>query len=137
MTLFDSPDDHDDERYCEWCDSTEHWSTDCDRRPVDANDIGLVRNDHPSTAKAAAHAAFPRSGTWRRKVLDAIALRPRTDDELQHDLTMSGNTERPRRVELVDGGWINDSGERRRTAGGQDAIVWQLARPLPAEADRS
>jgi hypothetical protein len=84
------------------------------------------RHDASDTMAMAALQAMPRSGTQRRKVLAAIAEKPRTDDELQYDLAMSGNTERPRRVELVEGGWIEDSNVRRPTHDNQDAIVWAL-----------
>ena len=94
---------------------------------------GKVRHDHPETSRAAAWAVAPRTGTQRRKVLVAIAYKPRTDEELQADLAMSGNTERPRRVELVEGGWIEDSGERRKTRAGDDAIVWSLTEKARAE----
>lgn len=96
-----------------------------------ANAVGMVRTDHPSTSREAALHAMPRSGTQRLRVLEAIVECPRTDDELQRDLRMSGNSERPRRVELVEGGWIEPSGETRRTlSGDEDAIVWRLARPF-------
>jgi hypothetical protein len=88
---------------------------------------GLVRNDHPDTARQASWSALPRTGTQRRRVLERIATRPSTDEEIQRALAMSGNTERPRRVELVGGGWIRDSGDRRAYApGGDPAIVWCL-----------
>lgn len=89
--------------------------------------IGKVRHDHPDTARAAALAVAPRTGTQRRRVLERIAARPSTDDEIQRALNMNGNTERPRRVELVDGGWVRDSGLRRK-----GAIVWELARAVEA-----
>jgi hypothetical protein len=93
---------------------------------------GLVRNDHPETSRAAAYAVTPRTGTQRRRVLDAIAAKPSTDEEIQSALHMNPNTQRPRRVELVRGGWVGDSGERRPSSTGQDSIVWGLARPFPA-----
>jgi hypothetical protein len=102
-----------------------------DADSVDANTKGKARRNHPETSHNAAYAVEPNTGTLRRLVLEAIARQPRTDEELQHDLTMNPNTERPRRVELVDGGWIEPSGEVRRTEGGAEAIVWQLARPIP------
>ena len=94
---------------------------------------GKARRDGAPTSKAPGLAVAPRTGTQRRRVLDAIATRPSTDEEIQDALRMSGNTERPRRVELVEGGWIRDSGARRPSASGQESIVWELARPLPTE----
>jgi hypothetical protein len=47
-----------------------------------------------------------------------------TDEELQVDLGMSPNTERPRRVELVRGGFVVDSGMVRKTQASRYAVVW-------------
>ena len=96
---------------------------------------GKARRDHPATSKAAALAVAPKAGTQRRRVLEAIASHPATDEELQARLAMSGNTERPRRVELVEGGWIRDSGARRPSMSGQESIVWELARAVPNEGE--
>ena len=90
---------------------------------------GLVRTDHPDTAREAAAMVAPRIGTQRRKVYDFIAstgVAGATDIEIQTSLGMGGNTERPRRVELVDQGLISDSG-RRRMHGGRRHIVWMTA----------
>jgi hypothetical protein len=92
---------------------------------------GKARRDGAPTSKAAAYAVAPRTGTQRRRVLDAIAHRASTDEEIQAALRMSGNTERPRRVELVEGGWIRDSGARRKSSTGSASIVWALARAIP------
>ena len=37
---------------------------------------------------------------------------------------MSPNTQRPRRLELLEMGWIKDSGVTSKTEAGLDAIVW-------------
>jgi hypothetical protein len=39
---------------------------------------------------------------------------------------MPESSERPRRVELVEQGWVEDSGDRRLFDGHAEAIVWQL-----------
>lgn len=93
--------------------------------PIDRPAVKVATRARP-TSRAAAAVALPASGTARRSVLDAIADRPRTDEELQGDLAMAPNTERPRRVECVDYGWVQDSGYRRPTAAGQPSIVWTL-----------
>jgi hypothetical protein len=49
-----------------------------------------------------------------------------TDEEVQHALGMIGSTERPRRVELMDGGIVVDSGGRRPTMSGRSATVWKI-----------
>lgn len=65
--------------------------------------------------------------TLRDKVLNYITQagdRGATDEELQQVLFMAGNTERPRRDELLSMGLIRDSGRRRKTSSNRDAIVW-------------
>ena len=82
------------------------------------------------TQRLAAIEAYPATGTWRRRVLNAITAagaRGSTDEELQDLLRLNPSTQRPRRVELVEGGWIEDSGRRRRTRSGRDAVVWTLS----------
>lgn len=103
------------------------------RLDPDAPTPGLARNDHPDTAKLAALRAAPRTGTARRRVLMTIAncgADGATDEEIQHSLGMNPSTQRPRRVELVQGGWIEDSGKRRRTLSGDQAIVWVIRRDI-------
>jgi hypothetical protein len=50
-----------------------------------------------------------------------------TDQELQVALGMSGDYERPRRVELVCRGEVIDSKRTRKTSSGRDATVWEAA----------
>lgn len=80
------------------------------------------------TSRAAAAGALPRSGTQRRKVLDAIAVSPdgMTDDEVMEATHVHPNSVRPRRGELVTEGWVVDSGRRRDTDAGNAAAVWVL-----------
>lgn len=67
--------------------------------------------------------------TQRAAIHAAIAGSPigMTDDELQRKLQMSGDTERPRRGELLKAGLIKDSGVTRRTSKSRLAIVWVVA----------
>jgi hypothetical protein len=85
------------------------------------------------TSAAAAAAVEPRTGTQRRRILDAVwavARDPRmvgmTDVELGAATGISPNSLRPRRKELVDGGWLEDSG-RTRIHHGNEHIVWVLS----------
>lgn len=98
----------------------------------DTDSAGAARSDGGRTMKAAALAAEPRTGGQRRRVLDAIAAVARdpravglTDVEVQRATGLSPNSERPRRVELVAGGWIEDSGETREHHG-REHVVWVL-----------
>jgi hypothetical protein len=85
----------------------------------------LTGREHPGTSFAAAERILGRTGSARRRVLEALALLARTDEELQTDLRMPANTQRPRRVELAAAGYIRDSQQRRATASGAKSIVWE------------
>lgn len=88
-------------------------------------------NSGRGTSAKAAGAIFPRTGTLRRRVLDAVGAAGEhgaTDDDLLASTGLPPNTLRPRRWELVSGGWVVDSGRKRPTASGQDAVVWVVSR---------
>jgi hypothetical protein len=84
----------------------------------------------PDTERIAAALITPRTGLARRRVLDAIADAPAglTDYELAHVTGLRLYTAAPRRNELVSGGWVEDSGDRRPTDSGTLAAVWILTR---------
>lgn len=52
---------------------------------------------------------------------------PLTDEQLQIRLGMSGNTQRPRRVELLERGLIEEAGVAR-TRSGHRAMTWRVKR---------
>ena len=82
---------------------------------------------HSTTSLAAAEQIEPKSQTLRRAVLDYLRGCGRdgaTDEQIQHALAMNPSTERPRRVELVEGGLVVDGGEVRKTQSGRSAVVW-------------
>lgn len=79
------------------------------------------------TSEAAAKAIAERVPALRQKVYDFIAskgLGGATDEEVCDALKMIGSTERPRRIELVEAGKVVESGQRRPTKSGRQAIVW-------------
>ncbi len=85
------------------------------------------------TSKAAAAAVEPRTGSQRHRVLAAVAQVSRdpalvglTDVELGAATGIRPNSLRPRRGELVDGGWLEDSG-RTRVHHGREHTVWVLS----------
>ena len=80
------------------------------------------------TQKAAALTALPTSGSSRMAVLDVLAYAQpdATDEEIADVTLLSLNTVRPRRGELVTGGWVEDSGTRRDTSSGNPSTVWRL-----------
>ena len=51
-----------------------------------------------------------------------------TDEEIQVALDLAGNTQRPRRRELVQAGLVRDSGRLRPTPSGRMATVWAAVR---------
>lgn len=104
--------------------------------------VAAERHDRPGpaqraraarrTSAAAAAAVEPRTGTQRHALLTAVARVSRdpalgglTDVELAAATGIRPNSLRPRRKELVDGGWLTDSG-RTRQHHGNEHIVWVL-----------
>lgn len=84
----------------------------------------------PSTQREAAVAMYPVSGTARRYVLDTIGAARSTgatDEEIEDELHMRHQSASARRNELVSDGWVEDSGRRRQTRSGRDAVVWILS----------
>ena len=82
------------------------------------------------TSRDAARAIRPNAGTLRAMVRNFIILQGSygaTDQEIQAALNLSGDTERPRRVELWNAGFIIDSGMVRNTPSGLSAVVWRAA----------
>lgn len=85
---------------------------------------------HSETSRRAAERIAPIAHTKRGLVLAYIAAcgeMGATDEEMQLRLPMSPNTQRPRRVELVQDGMVKDSGRTRPTLGGDFATVWVVA----------
>lgn len=91
---------------------------------------GLVRNDHPDTAKeAATQANTGRTRAWVLDFMRSNGVHGVTDEEIITAGEFNGlraNGLRPRRVELVRDGLVEDSGEKRKTRSGRNAIVWRL-----------
>jgi hypothetical protein len=81
------------------------------------------------TSHQAARAIAPHAKTLRGQVYAFLVQRGpsgATDEEIQRALGMTGNTQRPRRQELETQGLVVDSGVKRPTAAGRDAVVWVL-----------
>lgn len=94
-----------------------------------------VTPDQADTSQAAALRAWPRAGSARWLVLqdlDVAGDNGCTDEDLAFDLDLDLNTIRPRRGELVTGGWVTQARDHtgapltRPTAKGNDATVWVL-----------
>lgn len=90
-----------------------------------------VRPGRTATSYAAARKALPKSGTQRRRVLEALYAAYKasgggaTDVELAQHLDLGMNSVRPRRGELVDTWLVEDSGQTR-THYGSAHTVWRV-----------
>ena len=98
--------------------------------PPNLNVVGKARQGQPDTARAAAKAVKPRSGSQRWFVL-VMALKAWPDGILDEEweralAARSGRSRQhtPRRLELVEGGWMKDSGRTRKSENGKDSEVW-------------
>lgn len=83
---------------------------------------------HSATSVSAGESMEPRAGTLRGRVLDYIrecGATGATDEQIQIALGMNPSTQRPRRIELVRGSHIYDSGMTRPTLSGHAATVWR------------
>jgi len=96
------------------------------RRPIDANGVRIGRRS-PKTSQKAAQGAFPRSGTKRWLIFEMIngnGAHGLCDHEIV-DLTgwLHQSASSIRNSLMIDG-YIVDSGNRRKTPRGNEAIVW-------------
>lgn len=138
------PDEYGDCRTCPLPKGSRFHLTTSDPEPTQAPptltavaSLGVVQGPtQERTSQTAALAAWPRAGSARARVLEAITRagdRGVTDDELLDRLDgMSPNTLRPRRGELVTAGWVRaatreDGRPLTRASGhGNPATVWVL-----------
>lgn len=85
------------------------------------------RRDAKDTSRRAGQDALGRSGTQRRKIYDLVFLegsRGMTNDEIGTALKLPPQSVSARVNGLVADGHLYDSGQRRTTQWGRDAIVW-------------
>lgn len=81
------------------------------------------------TSRDAALGNYPRAGSQRWRVLEALrerGARGATRDELELMLRLGGSTVRPRVWELLHGGWIRETERTRPTRLGNEAHVLTL-----------
>lgn len=91
---------------------------------------GTPPHEDPDTSKEAAELIRGSAASLREQVLRYISQRGdrgATDEEVQIALRMAGNTERPRRRELEELGWVCRAGRTRMTTAQRRADVWILA----------
>ena len=94
-------------------------------RPAINREIIVIAREAKQTSVDAALKAKPKTGKKRARVHAYLLGRPATDEEIETALNMSGNTVRPTRGTLVKDGYVIDSGMRRLTRAGNEAIVWR------------
>ncbi len=89
----------------------------------------MIPYSEPTTSyDAAISLDLTKAAADRQAVYDYVkAHGSATDEEIQSGLRMSGDTERPRRGELVKSGRLVYSGARSRTKQGRGAKVWVVA----------
>jgi hypothetical protein len=92
------------------------------------------------TSKAAAEGVRRRAAGLRQAVYAFIMARGErgaTDEEIYDELgTDRRDSLRPRRNELMNSGFIRDSGETRPTHSGADATVWVATGKAPNDEKR-
>lgn len=92
---------------------------------------------HSATSRAAARSYVPKAGTAQEAVLAFLRARGKdgaTDQECQMWLKLPGDTQRARRVRLVELQLVRDSGRTRATPSGKQAVVWEARDWLPVDA---
>jgi predicted HTH transcriptional regulator len=77
------------------------------------------------TSRKAAERALPRTGTQRHRIWSLMRENAGlTADEVNEATGISPNTINPTIRGLVLDNWLEDSGQRRVTRSGNEAIVW-------------
>ncbi len=98
-------------------------------RPPDRRPVGLPHNGTTTSADAA-ESMLPAAIAQASRVYHFIAQQGdegATDHEVQAELGLTGDSERPRRWALERNGLIRNSGRKRKSPKGRDAIVWIAA----------
>lgn len=90
-----------------------------------------ARHRDPDTSHEAAESISPRLRQLQALVLDFAASQPDgfTDVDLNQHFDTHASTYRTRRSELVEKGFIRDSGERRaygENGTGRRHVIWQI-----------
>ena len=82
---------------------------------------------YSETSRAAAESIKPALNSLQQAVLSYLRNRGdegATDEEMQENIPLSQNCQRPRRVELCVSGHVCDSGRTRKARSGRQATVW-------------
>jgi hypothetical protein len=88
----------------------------------------IIASNARETSRIAAERIYPKTGSIRLSVYEFLVrqgLRGATDQEMQSNLNLSGDTIRPTRMTLLKDGFIMDSGETRKNTNGNPCVVWR------------
>ena len=88
----------------------------------------IIATKARETSRIAAERVYPKSGSIRLSVYEYLirqGLRGATDQEMQSNLNLSGDTIRPTRMTLLKDGYIIDSGKTRNNLNGNPCVVWR------------
>ena len=88
----------------------------------------IIANQAKATSRDAANRVYPRSGSIRLEVYEFLIRRGldgATDQEIESNLNLDGNTVRPTRKTLEQDELIVDSGTTRSNHNGNQCIVWR------------
>lgn len=78
---------------------------------------------HSQTSQQAARQIADKAPSLRQRVLDALTACPMTDEQIANHLGLNPSTARPRRIELVQRGLVEEVGVTI-TASGRKAVIW-------------
>ena len=81
---------------------------------------------HSATSIAAGESMRGKTATLREQVLQALTMRPMTDEQLSDHLNLNPSTCRPRRIELVQRQLVKSVGVVKSRSG-RSMNVWGLA----------
>ena len=109
------------------------------------NQLGGFRSTDPSTSRRAAIDNYPRSGSQRQRVLEAVSVQAAsgmTASELERMLSLPYQSVSTRLSELVRGGWLetrtDDDGElvtRTSSLGSEQRVLWATQRAYDERTD--
>ena len=95
--------------------------------PADPIDPAPPYHHASKTSREAAERIRPLTSVDRQKVYEALfhsGDRGLTDAEIRQMTGLASDTARPRRCELVKGGFVRDSGRTRPSPSGRAMAVW-------------
>jgi hypothetical protein len=99
------------------------------RKSIDRNVVSVSKNARDTSLNAMGK-AFPKSGTKRREIYELIkseGMFGLCDHEIEQRTGWLHQSASASRNSLMKDGWIVDSGQRRKTNQGNDAIVWIIS----------